>query len=154
MGLSQWFAAAWEYDVASSEDLSRIINGLGNLKAYVFKVRATGVKGDSRSYGNVVLVRGGDPSNWGGLIYDLYRYLGTARDVTHVVYELMERGSGKYFVSIRAVLTEDFMTADVARMPQDTLMGGIAQEILGSDERVAAVGYDVTPKPPATIEYE
>lgn len=45
------------------------------------------------------------------------------------------------------------MTADVARMPQDTLMG-IAQEILGSDERVAAVGYDVTPKPPATIEYE
>ncbi|ADN50011.1 ATP-binding protein [Vulcanisaeta distributa] len=151
MGLSQWFAAAWEYDVASSEDLSRIINGLGNFKAYVFKVRATGVKGDSRSYGNVVLVRG-DPSNW-GLIYDLYRYLGTARDVTHVVYELMGRGSGKYFVSIRAVLTEDFMTADVARIPQDTLMG-IAQEILGSDERVAAVGYDVTPKPPATIEYE
>ncbi len=154
MGLSQWFAAAWEYDAAPSEDLSRVINGLGNLKAYIFRVRATGVKGDSRSYGNVVLVRGGDPGNWGGLIYDLYRYLGTARDVTHVIYELMGgRGFGKYFVSIRAVLTEDFMTADVARMPQDTLMG-IAQEILGSDERVAAVGYDVTPKPPATIEYE
>lgn len=95
MGLSQWFAAAWEYDAAPSEDLSRVINGLGNLKAYIFRVRATGVKGDSRSYGNVVLVRGGDPGNWGGLIYDLYRYLGTARDVTHVIYELMGgRGLG------------------------------------------------------------
>ncbi|WP_243674562.1 hypothetical protein [Vulcanisaeta distributa] len=31
----------------------------------------------------------------------------------------------------------------------------IAREILNNDDRVAAVGYDVTPpKPPATIEYE
>lgn len=156
MGLSQWFAAAWEYDLAYSEDLSRMINGFGGLNAYLFRVRATGVKGDSRSYGNIALVRGGDPGDWGGLIYDLYRYLGTSREVTHVVYELMggRGGSGKYFVSIRAVLTEDFMTADVPpRIPRDTLME-VAQEILNNDDRVAAVGYDVTPKPPATIEYE
>ncbi|WP_243679243.1 hypothetical protein [Vulcanisaeta distributa] len=149
MGLSQWFAAAWEYDLAYSEDLSRMINGFGGLNAYLFRVRATGVKGDSRSYGNIALVRGGDPGDW-GLIYDLYRYLGTSREVTHVVYELMggRGGSGKYFVSIRAVLTEDFMTADVPpRIPRDTLME-VAQEILNNDDRVAAVGYDVTPKPP------
>ncbi|WP_243666042.1 hypothetical protein [Vulcanisaeta sp. JCM 16159] len=30
----------------------------------------------------------------------------------------------------------------------------IAREILNNDDRVVAVGYDVTPKPPATIEYE
>ncbi|GAB6947805.1 ATP-binding protein [Vulcanisaeta sp. JCM 16161] len=151
LGLSQWFAAAWEYDVVYSEDLSRMVSGLGGLNAYLFRVRATGVKGDSRSYGNVVLVRG-DPGNW-GLVYDLYRYLGASPDVTHVVYELMGRGSGRYFVSIRAVLTEDFMTADVARIPRGMLME-IAQEVLINDDRVAAVGYDVTPKPPATIEYE
>ena len=151
MGLSQWFAAAWEYEVSPSEDLSRAINGFGGLSAYLFRVRATGVKGDSRSYGNVVLISG-ELGNWGS-VYELYRYLGTAPNITHVVYELMSRDVGKYFVSIRAVLTEDFMTADVARLPREVLMD-IAREIMNSDDRVAAVGYDVTPKPPATIEYE
>ncbi len=151
MGLSQWFAAAWEYETVPSNDLSGLIKGLGDVTAYLFRVRATGVRGDSRSYGNVVLIKG-ELSNW-GLAYELYKRLYTAREVTHVVYELMGRGVGRYFVSIRAVLTEDFMTADVAKIPRDTLMD-IAREILNSDDRVAAVGYDVAPKPPATIEYE
>jgi GMP synthase (glutamine-hydrolysing) len=72
--------------------------------------------------------------------------------VTHVIYELASRGRGEYFVSIRAVVTDDFMTADVPRLPRDLLME-VAGEIL-EDDRVAGVGYDVTPKPPATIEYE
>ena len=151
MGLSQWFAAAWEYEVSPSEDLARAVSGLGRLGAYLFRIRATGVKGDSRAYGHVVLISG-EPGNWGS-IYELYRYLGAMPSVTHVVYELVSRGVGRYFVSIRAVLTEDFMTADVARLPRDVLMD-IAREIMNSDDRVAAVGYDVTPKPPATIEYE
>ncbi|GAB6943230.1 GMP synthase (glutamine-hydrolyzing) [Vulcanisaeta sp. JCM 14467] len=151
MGLSQWFAAVWEYEVSPNGDLSRVISGLGRLSAYLFRVRATGVKGDSRAYGNVVLVSG-ELGNWDS-VYELYRYLGTIREVTHVVYELISRGVGRYFVSIRAVSTEDFMTADVARLPRELLMD-IAQEIMNNDDRVAAVGYDVTPKPPATIEYE
>ena len=151
MGLSQWFAAAWEYDVSPSDDLARAVGSLGRLSTYLFRARATGVKGDSRAYGNVVLISG-ELSSWGS-VYELYRYLGAEPNVTHVVYELVSRGVGRYFVSIRAVLTEDFMTADVARLPRDVLMD-IAREIMNSDDRVAAVGYDVTPKPPATIEYE
>jgi GMP synthase (glutamine-hydrolyzing) (EC 6.3.5.2) len=66
---------------------------------------------------------------------------------------LAERGRGKYFVSIRAVVTDDFMTADVPRLSRDKLLE-VAKEVLDNDDRVAGVGYDVTPKPPATIEYE
>ncbi|WP_243674560.1 hypothetical protein [Vulcanisaeta distributa] len=89
--------------------LSRAINGLGgDLQTYLFRVRATGVKGDSRSYGNVVLVKG-HLLRW-DLAYELHRYLAAAYDITHVIYELMNRDSGKYFVSIRAVVTDDFMT--------------------------------------------
>ncbi|WP_243666041.1 hypothetical protein [Vulcanisaeta sp. JCM 16159] len=89
MGLSQWFAAAWEYEFTSDEGLSRAINGLGDLQTYLFRVRATGVKGDSRSYGNVVLVKG-HLVRW-DLAYELHRYLAAAYDITHVIYELVNR---------------------------------------------------------------
>ncbi|WP_048056940.1 GMP synthase (glutamine-hydrolyzing) [Vulcanisaeta moutnovskia] len=151
MGLSQWFAATWEYDTVPSSELSRVVNGLGDLHVELFSIRATGVKGDARSYGHVALVRG-YPVNW-DVIYELHKYLATTSDVTHVIYELMGRGVGKYFVSIRAIVTDDFMTADVPRLSREILMD-VAEEILSNDNRISSVGFDVTPKPPATIEYE
>ncbi len=149
MGLSQWFAAAWEYSTMHSDELSKNVVNLGDLYVELFRVRATGVKGDSRSYGHVALVKG-RLTKWHD-VYELHRYL-TMGDVTHVTYELTEGGPGRYFVSIRAVLTEDFMTADVPRLDHNTLVN-VAREIM-NDDRIAAVGFDVTPKPPATIEYE
>ena len=148
MGMSRWFTAAWEYEVSPSEDLARAVNGLSKLNTYLFRVRATGVKGDSRAYSNVVLISS-ELGSWSS-VYELFRYLGTVPSVTHVVYELASRGVGRYFVSIRAVLTEDFMTADVARLPREVLMD-IAREIMGNDDRVV-VGYDVTPKPPLSMK--
>lgn len=58
-----------------------------------------------------------------------------------------------YVIALRAVTTEDFMTARAAELPYPILQAA-ARKIVNAIPEVARVVYDITDKPPGTIEWE
>ena len=61
--------------------------------------------------------------------------------------------SYEYIISLRAVNSKDAMTADWSRLPHE-LLEKISSRILNEVKGVSRVVYDISQKPPATIEYE
>ena len=58
-----------------------------------------------------------------------------------------------YTIALRGVTTSDFMTADWARIPYDVL-AKVSSRIINEVKNVNRIVYDITSKPPATIEWE
>ena len=58
-----------------------------------------------------------------------------------------------HLIAIRAITTDDFMTADWAKIPYDVL-ARISNRLTNECEHVNRVVYDITSKPPGTVEWE
>jgi len=163
----QYFAAVIENrfseEIPQKEVRSVAGQGLGippsEVQVDIFEDRVTGVKGDQRSYGRLAGVKLSEESRETyGWLPDRLRLLETSivekfRDITRVALLVKERrGGGSLSVLVRAVSTRDFMTAAVSTVPWKILKD-IAQKVL-IEEKVGRLYYDITPKPPGTIEFE
>ncbi len=86
----------------------------------------------------------------------LYRKISQALTVLVPVSTVGVMGDGRSYesvIAVRAVETVDFMTADFSRIPHDVL-ATISNRIINEVRGVNRVVYDISSKPPATIEWE
>lgn len=87
-----------------------------------------------------------------GLARDVHQYFAVLTGMRSVGVMGDER-TYDYTIALRAVTTSDFMTADWARIPYDVLER-ISNRLINEVKHINRIVYDITSKPPATIEWE
>ena len=87
-----------------------------------------------------------------GLDRDINQYFAVLTDLRSVGV-MGDSRTYDYTIALRAVNTIDFMTADWARIPYDVLEAA-SNRIVNEVAHVNRIVYDITSKPPATIEWE
>jgi len=165
---SQYFAVVLDNEVAEGvetirlqETAARLLNVPSrNVQAKILGDKVTGVAEGKRQYGEIVglKVQTGSGQLHEAAVLNIValqaKIITENPAVTRVFYGVKDSGEKKpYVVGVRSVQTKDFLTATVSEIPWSTL-NKIAQKIIESCPKVSTVYYDVTPKPPATIEME
>lgn len=130
-----------------------------NVNVRIFKDRATGLEGGRRHYGEVIGVK---VQTMTGKIHQISlqniislqaRIITENPDAVRVFYAIGDSTEKPYVIAVRSVETKDFLTAKVSEILW-TSLEKIATDVMKECSNVATVYYDVTPKPPATIEME
>lgn len=143
------------------EIVARVLNvPARNVSVKVFLDKATGIKGGLRVYGNIACLK---IQTANGKIHrpsfealkSLQAKVVMGNPSFSRVFFVISEGKQKqpYAVALRAIRTVDFLTAEVSDIPWNTL-NETAEKILDTCSNVAEVCYDLTPKPPATVEME
>ena len=164
----QYFAAVMDSHFESRGEAEGMKKTVANslkiaekqVRLSFLKSKATGIAKDLRVYGKIAAldVMGEERETCGKLV-DKLAYLAIELtqkhpELTRVLYLVKEsKTRARNLVAIRAIKTKDFMTAEIAPAPWITLLN-IANEVLKKCPTVSAVYYDITPKPPGTIEFE
>ena len=101
-------------------------------------------------------------NSYDAIVLDELRHACLYRETSQVFAVLLPvrsvgvMGDGRTYadaVGLRAVTTDDFMTADWARLPYD-LLARVSNRIVNEVDGVNRVVYDISSKPPSTIEWE
>lgn len=165
---SQYFAAIIDNKTVSyprsmhiKEIAARFLNVPSrHLSIKIFEAKATGIRGGKRMYGGITALKAQTAN--GSLHSPSIAHLVALQAkvtmehqfFTRVLYTIKETSQKQpYVVILRAIQTHDFLTAEVAEISWATL-NETADEILKACSNISAVYYDVTPKPPATVEME
>lgn len=143
------------------ETVARLLNVPSkSVTVKMFNDMATGVKGGERRYGQIVgiTVEAMNGSVYKAAIRNLMslqaRLITQNPAVARILYAVKDLGVKKsYVIGIRSVQTKDFLTAQVSEIPW-TALEAIAEKVIEKFSDVSTVYYDITPKPPATIEME
>jgi len=164
---SQYFAAIIDNEFALNPKTEKI-EGIAaeslrvnreKISVKIFSDKATGIKDNMRKYGDIAAVKClHNHEVYRMPLEDLLEMqkaiIGADPDITRILYLISETAEQKpYSVAIRAVQTENFLTAQVADISWHCLEE-CAERIIKECPKISAVYYDVTPKPPATIEME
>ncbi len=160
----QYFPAILGMGSEASRELSSEASRALNLHSSEVEVsflreRATGIREGRRAYGLMAGLEILNPVTR-ARIFDseaLERVRSRIQEehpeITRILF-LVDRREGRgYRMALRAVKTEDFLKALPAEIPW-TSWEEISRRVLNGCGRVSSVYFDVTPKPPGTIEFE
>ena len=87
-----------------------------------------------------------------GIAPELSQYFAVLPDV-RTVGVMGDHRTYEHLIAIRAITTDDFMTADWARIPYEVL-ARVSNRLCNEVDHVNRVVYDITSKPPGTVEWE
>lgn len=151
----QSFAATFDGAFAGeTKDLAPLLREKTRkrIQCRVLNANATGIKDGKRTYGHPLCIE-----SYAELGYDTLREIGNEIPLktpfSRVLYKVnSEEGSSRYVIAIRSINSIDAMTASVNEIAMSDVRR-IADEIVDKCN-AREVYWDISPKPPATIEYE